>query len=160
MAPRKRVDVNALAQQDQQPQVQIASILEPAINADPAPTELTAEFAAGAIDELYTSSYNTSEQAENLFWSLWTLYIGVAKQVPADDPRQQFLVSLASRLQSRKTATVEIWGNNVSVWGDLSMLSPCMRDAWNCKSLFPPCLVNSMVSHIKSVNLTHSPWLS
>ena len=131
------IDVKSLLDRHQEPnaiEAQLVDILDPALNAASAPTAQTAESVAGSVDDLYASGYASDDKAESLFWTLWTLYIEVAKRVPADDDaRQQFLVHTIDKLRARDRGTVKVWGNDTPVWGDLSMLAPCMREAWNCK---------------------------
>ncbi|OAQ73879.1 hypothetical protein VFPPC_15373 [Pochonia chlamydosporia 170] len=105
----------------------IISILSNAINTLP-PTELSAETTAGEIDALYPSD---SSAAEDFLWSFWTLIVSVAKKIPADDPRQQLLVTTIAKLKAKRDEEVEMWGQKTRVWSELPMLGPVMRDEWN-----------------------------
>lgn len=53
--------------------------------------------------------------------------------MPADDPRQELLVATLRSLQARRDDAVELWGQRTRVWGELPMLGPCMREAWNTR---------------------------
>lgn len=139
MAP---VDVPSLLNRKEQDEStkaiesQLALIINSNINIEPKPGHLEAEAVAGTIDELYASGYATDEKAETLFWTLWTFYLELVKLVPADDEaRQQFLVDTIDRLRVKERDTVKVWREDTRIWRDLSMLGPCMREAWNCERL-------------------------
>lgn len=135
------IDVKSLLGRHGQPQsttsaieAQLAAVLDPALNA--ASLQPPADSVAGSIDKLYASGYASEDKAESFFWTLWTFYIEVAKRVPAaDDARQRLLVDAVDKLRSRNRDTVKVWSKDTAVWGDLSMLAPCMREAWNRESL-------------------------
>ena len=112
-------------------EAQLLDTLDAAINAL-SPTELSAETTAGRLDSQYPAGKG-GDEAENFLWTLWTLYLNVAKKVPASDARQQLLVSIVKKLKAKERETVQLWGNDANVWADLPMLGPCMREAWNCK---------------------------
>ncbi|OAA51908.1 hypothetical protein NOR_00501 [Metarhizium rileyi] len=105
----------------------IISVLSNAVNNLP-PTEESAETTAGEIDKLYPSDVSA---AENFLWSFWTLLVAVAKKIPADDPRQQLLVTTVGKLKSKRDEEVEMWGQKTRVWSEMPMLGPVMRDEWN-----------------------------
>lgn len=107
----------------------IITILSKAINNLP-PTEDSAETIAGEIDALYPTD---GSGAEDFLWSFWTLLVGVAKKIPAEDPRQQLLVSTVAKLKTKRDQEVEMWGQKTRVWSELPMLGPVMRDEWNCE---------------------------
>lgn len=137
MAP---IDVNSILNRHKQPEstsaieAQLALIIHSNINFEPKPGHLEAEAVAGTVDELYASGYASDDQAESLFWTLWTFYLEVVKRVPADDEaRQHFLVETIDKLRIKERGLVKVWRMDTRVWRDLSMLAPCMREAWNCK---------------------------
>ncbi|KAG6020910.1 hypothetical protein E4U41_002684 [Claviceps citrina] len=106
---------------------QIVAVLSNAINSLP-PSEDSAEKTAGEIDELYPDD---AKEAEDWLWSFWTIFVGVAKKIPADDERQQLLALTVAKLKERRDQEVEMWGQKTRVWTELPMLGPIMRDAWN-----------------------------
>lgn len=110
-------------------EAKILAILENAVN-NLSPTELSAEATAGEIDNLYPSDVSA---AEDFLWSFWTLLAAVAKKIPADDARQQLLVSVIQKLKARRDEEVEMWGQKTRVWSELPMFGPVMRDEWNCE---------------------------
>lgn len=115
-------------------EAQLLDILDAAINAL-SPTELSAETTAGELDTRYPAGKGP-DKAEDFLWTLWTLFLNVARKVPATDARQQLLVSVVRKLKAKDRETVQLWGNDTNVWGDLPMLGPCMREAWNTRPSF------------------------
>jgi len=135
MAP---VDVTSILERQKQPEStsaiesQLALIINTNLNNEPRPGHLEAEAVGGTIDELYASGYASDDKAEQFFWTLWTFYLEVVKRVPADDnDKQQFLVDTIDRLRVKERGSVKVWRTDTRVWRDLSMLGPCMREAWN-----------------------------
>lgn len=126
------VDVKSLISKDgdsKDLESKLANILDQALNGD---GKNAAESIATKIDELYASGYNTDEKAEDFLYTLWTFYINAAKKLNADDERQKLLVQAVQDLKEHKDrGTAKIWGEDRKVWGDVSMLGSCMRDAWN-----------------------------
>lgn len=119
------IDVGALASRHNDPSTsKLTNILSAAVNTQTSsPSQL-----AAALDGLYTPD----QDAESLLWTLWTLYIDVARQVPAaDDARQTLLVSAVQELKKHTRGTVEAWGGQAALWADLPFFGPCMREAWN-----------------------------
>ena len=109
-------------------------ILQPVVN-DPKSSK--ASDVAGKIDELFSSGYS-GDKAEDFLYTLWNFYIEAAKEVPAENSAAMgLLADVVAKLKRIDRETVEIWGKNSKVWGDLPMLGPCMRDAWNCKHRDP-----------------------
>ncbi|KAK2590956.1 hypothetical protein QQS21_011352 [Conoideocrella luteorostrata] len=122
------IDVKSVSQDpDSKHEPQIISVLSNAIN-NLSPTELSAETTAGEIDKLYPSD---AAAAEDWLWSFWTILVGVAKKIPADDARLQLLVMMIQKLKTKRDEGVEMWGQKTRVWSELPMLGPVMRDAWN-----------------------------
>lgn len=115
----------------------LLDIFDTGLNAA-APTDATAETIASEIDKLYPAGKG-GDGAEDFLWKLWTLYAGVARRVPAEDPRQQVLVKTIEKLKAKNIEDVTVWNENVQVWGGLPMLGPCLREAWNGK--YPQLLV-------------------
>ncbi|KAG5999417.1 hypothetical protein E4U54_001861 [Claviceps lovelessii] len=107
---------------------QIVAVLSNAINT-PSPTEDSAETAAAEIDSLYPSE---PLEAEDWLWSFWSIFVGVARMIPADDERQQLLVLTVAKLKNKRDQEVEMWGQRTRVWSELPMLGPIMRDSWSC----------------------------
>lgn len=95
----------------------------------------SAQNTADSIDKLFREQQAAGGDAEEFIWNLWTIYIEVAKKVPANDPRQAFLVDVLAKLKAKKGDPVEIWGQKANMWDDLALFGPCMREAWNCKFL-------------------------
>ncbi|KAG8423719.1 hypothetical protein J3458_000588 [Metarhizium acridum] len=142
------IDISALSKDSSSEyEAKIISILSNAINELP-PTELSAETTAGEIDKLYPSDVSA---AEGFLWSFWTLLVAVAKKIPADDPRQQLLVTTVAKLKSKRDQEVEMWGQKTRVWSELPMLGPVMRDEWN----FSPDFDGS-----EKDNATIQEWIS
>lgn len=103
------------------------------------PTDLSAERTANAIDDLFKEVYahdKGEEAVEGFFWNLWSTMIGAVKLVPATDARMQHLADVLGALHGKKTADVEIWDEKMTVWEDLPMLGPQMRESWNCESRY------------------------
>lgn len=129
----ERIDIASLLPEGQKGdsvESKVASILDPALNGGSA----SADDVVNGVSSLYRSGHDTDDKAEDFLWAFWTLYIEVAKKVPARDERQELLVSIVGALKARDDGTVEIWGNDTKVWADLPMLGPCTREAWNCRS--------------------------
>jgi hypothetical protein len=133
MAPT--IDVKSLTGNPDSPeatrniQSQLVDILDPAMNS----ADFTAGVVADSIDKLYTSQYNSDDKAEEFIWTLWSLYVDIVKQVPADDSRLDLLATVLEKLKAKSSGTVQIWRQETKVWGDLPLLGGVMRDAWNCK---------------------------
>ncbi|KAF4125575.1 Protein of unknown function (DUF3632) [Geosmithia morbida] len=127
------IDVRSLASRHPHASAsKMADILDLAVNGG-GQSAPSADDVASALDSLFgPQQQQAGNEAESLFWTLWTLYIDVARRVPAvDDDRQKLLVSAVEALKSRKRGSVRVWSNDSAVWGDLPMLGPCMREAWN-----------------------------
>lgn len=134
-------------------QSQLVAILEPALNSsDPSPT---ADSIASDIDKAYTAEYHSDEKAEDFIWTLWSLYIGIVKQLAVDDPRLPLLAEVVGRLKTKSAGTVKIWREDAKVWEDLPLLGGCMREAWNCKML--NTLTHPSCSNLKQLTNT-SPF--
>lgn len=122
------IDISPLSKDSQSKhEPQIISVLSNAINKLP-PTEQSADTTAREIDSLYPAG---SSDAEDWLWCFWTILVGVAKKIPADDERQQLLALTIAKLKSKRDEEVEMWGQKTRVWSELPMLGPAMRDAWN-----------------------------
>lgn len=113
----------------------VFDILQPAVSS---PKSAKAADVAADIDELYASGY-TGDRAEDFLYTLWNFYIEAAKEVPvgSGDAALGLLADVVAELGAIEREEVEIWGNKSSVWKNLPMLGPCMRDAWNCTSSQP-----------------------
>ncbi|GAB0135776.1 hypothetical protein EsDP_00004101 [Epichloe bromicola] len=122
------IDISSVSKDaDSKHEPHIVSVLSNAINKS-SPTEDSAETTASEIDKLYPAD---SSDAEDWLWSFWTILVGVAKKIPADDERQQLLALTVAKLKTKRDEEVEMWGQKTRVWGELPMLGPVMRDAWN-----------------------------
>ncbi|KAI9151755.1 hypothetical protein HJFPF1_08965 [Paramyrothecium foliicola] len=132
------IDLQPLIAHPQSPnsqlEAQLLDTLDAAINAL-SPTELSAETTAGELDNRYPAGRG-AEDVEAYLWTLWTLYLNVAKKVPANDVRQQLLVTVVKKLKAKDRETLSLWGNDTKIWSDLPMLGPCMREAWNTRPSF------------------------
>lgn len=111
----------------------IVTLLETSLK-ETAPTADSAQKTADAIVKLYTEQQAAGGDAEDFLWKLWTITIQVAKNIPASDARQAYLVNVISKLKATKGEPVEIWGQKATMWDDLALFGPCMREAWNRKS--------------------------
>lgn len=133
------IDLSAVgADSDGSPLVpKILAVLSAAVN-DPPPAGLSAEGAAAELDALYPAG--DAKAAEGFLWALWSLLIGVAQKIPADDPRQQLLAEVVRELAGKRDEEVVLWNQKTRVWSELPMLGPCMREAWNREPTRPhPC---------------------
>ncbi|KAG5917155.1 hypothetical protein E4U42_007370 [Claviceps africana] len=106
---------------------QIASVISNALDTL-SPTQDSADKIAAEIDNLYPSD---SAEAEDWLWTFWSVLVGVARVIPADDERQQLLVLTVAKLKTKRDQEVEMWGQRTRVWTELPMLGPIMRDAWS-----------------------------
>ncbi|KAG6010689.1 hypothetical protein E4U21_005188 [Claviceps maximensis] len=111
---------------------QIVSLISDTINKLP-PTQESAEKTAGQIDSLYPSD---TLEAEDWLWTFWSIFIGVARLIPADDERQELLVLTLAKLKTSRDQEVEMWGQQTRVWSELPMLGPVMRDSWSLTPSF------------------------
>lgn len=104
------------------------------LNIDVAATtdESTALTTANTIDGLFRQALKVNKDgAEDFLYTFWDVTLKTAVTVPATDPRMQHLVAIVESLKKKNTAEVEIWGNKTSVWKDLPLLGPALREAWN-----------------------------
>lgn len=92
----------------------------------------SAEATAAKIDEMFPKG-QSAKVMEDFTWTLWTLFLSIAQKVPAEDERQQLLVDMVATLKAKDHGTITMWDQQCALWGDLPMLGPCMRDAWNGK---------------------------
>ncbi|RFU81863.1 hypothetical protein TARUN_326 [Trichoderma arundinaceum] len=128
------IDIGALvATHDFSPEAKskLANLLDAAINNTASRTD-AAEAAADGIDQLCPRN----EDAEGYLWSLWTLFIDISKRIPLDDARIQSLVEVVKKLKAKQGGSIEIWGSPSSLWADLPLFGPVMRDAWNATPNF------------------------
>lgn len=92
--------------------------------------EPAAVATAGKLDALYCAAKEPAA-VEAFLWSLWSQLISTARNIPADDPRQQRLVLMMEKLQQVRDDKVELWGQTTRIWTELPMLGPCTREAWD-----------------------------
>ncbi|POR35209.1 Putative oxidoreductase [Tolypocladium paradoxum] len=111
----------------------IRGILSAAVN-DLPPTAQSAERTAGELDALYPAG--DTQAVEGFLWALWSLLIGVAQKIPADDPRQQLLAQTVQELVGKRDDEVVLWNQTTRVWSELPMLGPCMREAWDLSPMY------------------------
>lgn len=135
MSSRPKIDVSALVKDPDSLEAKIVAILQPALDSDP--TALTSEALAGDIDKLYPADYEAGEGegdvVADILWSLWSFLLKVVKKIPADDVRQQLLADALGRLQGKQRQDAKVWGQDCKMWGDLGLLGPNMREAWDSK---------------------------
>lgn len=94
----------------------------------------SATATAATIDGLFQKTLAAdSNGAEDFLYTLWDVVVKSAAATPATDPRLQHLVDVMAALKKKETTEVEIWDSKVTVWKDLPMLGPALRDAWNCE---------------------------
>ncbi|KAG5923055.1 hypothetical protein E4U53_003607 [Claviceps sorghi] len=126
----------------------ILAIISNALNKLPA-TQASADRTAGEIDNIYPSD---AAEAEKWLWSFWSIIIGMARMVSAEDERQTLLALTVAKLQTKRDQEVEMWGQRTRVWTELPMLGPVMRDSWSLSPDFnspdhsEPCSVEEWVS--------------
>ncbi len=95
----------------------------------------SAEDTANKIDQLFQKTLSAdSDGAEDFLYTFWDVVLKSVATIPATDHRLAQLIDVIKALQKKKTAEVEIWDAKTTVWKDLPMLGPALRDAWNCKS--------------------------
>lgn len=124
---------------------QILDIFQKILN-DTNPTTQSADDRANEINELFQTHQKNGTDAEDFLWKFWTLFIEVAKKVPATDARQGQLVKTIEKLKSKKSDTVEIWGQQATMWDDLALFGPCMREAWNSEFLHHQVILSILYS--------------
>ncbi|TQV98193.1 hypothetical protein IF1G_03936 [Cordyceps javanica] len=130
-APLKSTEVptgDALAKQ-------IAEIIDVEVKdaaslAKPTSTQDTAD----KIDQLFQKTIAANKDgAEDFLYTFWDVVLKSVVTIPATDQRLQQLINVIEALQKKNTAEVEIWDAKTSVWKDLPMLGPALREAWNFK---------------------------
>ncbi|KAH6605692.1 hypothetical protein Trco_004845 [Trichoderma cornu-damae] len=104
----------------------LANLLDAALDGSAGRPDAAAAAADG-IDELCPRS----EDAEGFLWSLWTLLVDVSKRIPLGDWRMNGLVEVVEKLKAKQGGSVEIWGSSSSLWADMPLLGPVMREAWD-----------------------------
>ncbi|KAK1763834.1 hypothetical protein QBC33DRAFT_548713 [Phialemonium atrogriseum] len=103
--------------------------LDSALNSADA-VESSAAEAASSICGFLPASASTDD-VEEFLWTFWGLLIQVSRAVPHDHAGQQILVNIVKDLHGKDpAATVKIWAAKTSLWKDLPLLGPCMREAW------------------------------
>ncbi|KAM3457655.1 hypothetical protein NHJ6243_007744 [Beauveria neobassiana] len=115
---------------------QIAEIIDTQVKDAASLTKATsAQDTANKIDQLFQNTLAAnSDGAEDFLYTFWDVTLKAVATIPATDQRLHQLITVIQALQKKDTAQVEIWGAKTSVWKDLPMLGPALRDAWNCKS--------------------------
>ena len=108
---------------------QIQAILASALRTSP----LSAETAEVVAEQLQRLCPPEQKKIEGFLWALWVFLLNVVKQIPAKDPRMEFLVEVVRKLKAMDLGTIEIWDEPVKLWGDLPILGPTMREKWNCE---------------------------
>lgn len=121
------MDLKILLWEPEEHETQLFDIFDASVNASQ-----SADATAAKLDKLFPAGQD-SKAAEAYLWSMWTIFFAVVKKIPASDERQQTLVQVVKALKTKERQTVSIWGAESSVWGDLPMMGPCMREAWNRK---------------------------
>ncbi|OAA78933.1 hypothetical protein LEL_02419 [Akanthomyces lecanii RCEF 1005] len=97
----------------------------------------SAEDTANKIDQLFQKTLAAdSDGAEDFLYTFWDVVLKSVATIPATDHRLAQLIDVIKALQKKKTAEVEIWDAKTTVWKDLPMLGPALRDAWNFKPEF------------------------
>lgn len=138
MSSRPKIDLSPLVKDPDSLEARIAAILQPAL--DSAPTALTSEALAGDLDKLYPADYQPKEGdgdvVADILWSLWSFLIKAVKKIPADDVRQQLVADALRKLQSKERQDAKVWGQDCKMWGDLGLLGPNMREAWDMRPNF------------------------
>lgn len=138
MSSRPKIDISPLVKDPDTLEAQIAAILQNAL--DSAPTTLSSEAIAGDLDKLYPADYQPKEGdgdvVADILWTLWGFLLKVVKKVPADDVRQQLLVDALGRLKGKDRQDAKVWGQDCKMWGDLGLLGPNMREAWDGRPTF------------------------
>ncbi|OAA70235.1 hypothetical protein ISF_02209 [Cordyceps fumosorosea ARSEF 2679] len=113
---------------------QLADIIDIEVKDANSVKTTSAEDTASKIDQLFQDSVAAnSDGAEDFLYTLWDVVLESAVTIPATDQRLQQLIDVIKALQKKNTAEVEIWGAKTSVWKDLPMLGPALREAWNFK---------------------------
>lgn len=135
-APLKSTEVasgDALAKQ-------IADIIDVEVkDATSSAKATSADDTAGKIDQLFQKTLSANaDGAEDFLYTFWDVVLKSVATIPATDHRLAQLLDVIKALQKKKTAEVEIWDAKTTVWKDLPMLGPALRDAWNCKPQHKP----------------------
>ncbi|KAM3481519.1 hypothetical protein MY8738_004458 [Beauveria namnaoensis] len=114
---------------------QIAEIIDTEVKDAASLTKATsAQDTANKIDQLFQNTLAAnSDGAEDFLYTFWDVTLKAVATIPATDQRLHQLITVIQALQKKDTAQVEIWGAKTSVWKDLPMLGPALRDAWNFK---------------------------
>ncbi|KAJ5538448.1 hypothetical protein N7494_007927 [Penicillium frequentans] len=92
--------------------------------------------AAKRIDELAPLGHQSEdedsddERIEKFLWSLWSLIIEVIQLVPRDHQGQNRITLLVKSLSQTSRCNCTIWESEASLWEDLPLLGPFMRDNW------------------------------
>ncbi|EAW12875.1 DUF3632 domain-containing protein [Aspergillus clavatus NRRL 1] len=72
-----------------------------------------------------------AEAIESFLWSVWAVFIHIAKQIPHDDAAQDQLVEVITALTALPPRTIQIWDSETRLWTDLPILGPSLRESWN-----------------------------
>ncbi|KAK8142324.1 hypothetical protein G3M48_008982, partial [Beauveria asiatica] len=128
-APLKSTEVatgDALAKQ-------IAEIIDAEVKDAASLAKATsAQDTANKIDQLFRKTLAAnSGGAEDFLYTFWDVTLKSVATIPATDQRLHQLITVIQALQEKDTAQIEIWDAKTSVWQDLPMLGPALRDAWN-----------------------------
>ncbi|KAF7547358.1 hypothetical protein G7046_g9030 [Stylonectria norvegica] len=113
---------------------------------DAPPSGKSAELAADQFDRLYPGG----ESPELYLWSMWNLLAIVVSKVPADDPRQEWLVDVMRKLSVRYKETTEIWGREWKIWADFPILGPAWREVHDRSPLTYQPPPSAKKGHIRS----------
>ncbi|PHH61373.1 hypothetical protein CDD81_451 [Ophiocordyceps australis] len=149
---------------------QLINILSAALNSTSSCSspQSAADKAASQIDQLYPGSSSSADSIEAFLWSFWSLLIAAAKKISAtDNTRHKLLVDIVAKLKTCRDEHVELWGQQTRVWGELPMLGPCMREAWNLRPDFNSASdeaiaewisLNSFAARLLAADL--QPWIN
>lgn len=114
---------------------QIADIIDVEVKDSAATAKATSdEDTANNIDQLFQKTLAAKPgDAEDFLYTLWDVVLKAVVTIPATDERLHNLIAVIEALKRKDTAKIEIWGEKTTVWKDLPMLGPALREAWNCK---------------------------
>ncbi|CAO2654441.1 Nn.00g111740.m01.CDS01 [Neocucurbitaria sp. VM-36] len=71
---------------------------------------------------------DSKQEVEAFLWDLWEFLIRLGQSLP--NSRKASLTRMVAQLCLKTTARITIWGTEYSLWEDLPLFGPCMRDAW------------------------------